>query len=324
MVARWLLTLGFLLALQATVAGTGQNNGGGQHEVTNPSPTPNSKLTAGRHYYCRIPEMPVSWGTPGHPVELVRSDAVFTELGTAIPGLHVRNTSELPITNLAFVVEYFDGQGHKATTAAIAAAAAGYEKSMRLPFSVENTESWKVPLKPGATGRVSGFYDSVRTTTCPEAGRVTFVIARFMNGSVQQYAADGWSVPPLPRLVPELTAPCPAVEKNPTQIRAKLRLAASGDVVGISATALTKDDADRIAWITTQMKQWKFHPALLDGKPHEDELEVEFVLYGVTEPDFAAISLATPATLVVFSPRKNVGGGCVESFGFLGETTTIP
>ena len=324
MARRWLLTLGFLLALQATAAGTGQNNGGGQHEATTRSPTPNSELAAGRHYNCRIPEMPVSWGTPGQPVEIVHSGAVFNELGGAVSELDVRNTSQRPITNLAFVVEYFDGQGHKATTAAIAAAAAGYEKSMQLPFSVENIESWKVPLEPGATGRVGGFYDSVRTTTCPEAGRVTFVIARFMNGSVQQYAADGWSVPPLPRLVPQLTAPCPAVEKNPTQIRAKLRLSPSGDVIGISGTALTKDSPVQVTWVATQMKQWKFHPAHLDGKPHEYELEVEFVLYGVPEPDFADISLASPATLIVFWPRKDLARGCIESFGFLSETTAIP
>src|SRR5271169_300452 len=217
MTGRWLLTLGFLLALRATVGGMGQDVGGGQHEATSPSPTPASEFAAGRHYYCRIPEMPVSWGAPGQPVEIVRSGAVFNELGGAVSELDVRNTSERPITNLAFVVEYFDGQGHKAATAAIAAAAAGFEKSMQLPFSVENIESWKVPLEPGATGHVGGFYDSVRSPTCPESGQVTFVIARFMNGTVQQYAANGWSAPPLPRLVPVLTAACPAVEKNPTQ-----------------------------------------------------------------------------------------------------------
>jgi len=268
--------------------------------------------------------MPVSWGTPGQPVEIVRSGAVFNELGGAVSEVDVRNTSKHPISNLAFVVEYLDRQGHKTATAVIAAAAVGYEGSMQLPFPVENIEPWKAPLEPGATGHIGGFYDSVRAPTCPEAGLITFVVARFMNGTVQRYSAGGWSVPPLPRVVPYLTAPCPAVGKNPTQIRAKLRLTAGGDVTGVSGPAFTEGTPDQVGWIAAQMKQWKFHPALLDGKPHEYEIEVEFVLFGVPEPDFADISLASPATLIVFWPRKDLARGCSETFGFLSETTTIP
>ena len=69
-------------------------------------------------------------------------------------------------------------------------------------------------------------------------------MAKFKDGTVQQYAMDGWSVPPLPRLVPELTAACPVVKTNPTQIRAKLRISATGEVTGISGPVLTKDNPD--------------------------------------------------------------------------------
>jgi hypothetical protein len=64
------------------------------------------RSTTGEYYYCRISEMPISWGTQRHPVKIVHSDTVFTELGTAIPALDVRNTQASSITNLAFVVEY--------------------------------------------------------------------------------------------------------------------------------------------------------------------------------------------------------------------------
>jgi hypothetical protein len=216
-----------------------------------------------------------------------------------------------------------DSQAHKVTTAAIAAAATGYEKSVQLPFSVEDIGVWKEPLEPGKNARVPGFYDSVRTTTCPEAGRITFVIARFKDGTVQQSAAEGWTVPPMPRLVPYLTAKCPVVERSPTEIRAKLQLNSTGNVVGLSGPVLTKDDPELVAWVATQMKQWTFHPALRNGRAEEGDLDVEFILYKEAEPNLAAISLTSPTTLILFFPSQDFSH-CIESFGFLRERTTIP
>jgi hypothetical protein len=299
-----ILVSGMFLVLQGIRPVAGQD-----HKDSQPGDTsvPQFDESApGEAYYCRVPEMPISWETKGQPVKIVHSDAVFTALGTNEPALDVLNTQTSAITNLAFVVEYLDRQGQKVTTAAIAAAAAGYETGARLPFPVECcTEPWKKPLEPGNTARVAEFYDSVRTLSCPQSARITFVIAKFKDGTVQQYAAEGWSVPPLPRLVPELTAACPVVKKNPTQIRAKLRISSTGEVTGISGPALTKDDPDLVAWVATQMKQWTFHPALLDGHPHDTDLDAEFVLYGDPQANLAAISLTSPATLISFYPRED-------------------
>jgi hypothetical protein len=113
------------------------------------------------------------------------------------------------------------------------------------------------------------------------------------------------------------------VQKSPTQIRAKLRLGSDGNVVGISGPVLTKDDPELVAWVGAQMKRWIFHPALLNGDPQEGDLDVEFVLYKDPGPDLAAISLTSPAALIVFFPRKDFSR-CIESFGFLREAATVP
>ncbi len=315
----WLLLIA-ILGIRGVPTAIGQGGMGEPRPASRTGDEPRS----GEGYYCRIPEMPVSWATRGQPVDVAHSDAVFLGLGTAVPALDVRNTQALPITNLAFVVEYLDSQGHRSTTAVMAAAAVGYEKSAPLPFSVEGIQPWKEPLGPGETARVSGFYDSVRALTCPVAGRITFVLARFKNGSVQEYEADGWSVPPLPRFVPEITAACPIVQKNPTQISAKLRISSTGAVTGISGPVLTRDSPDLVVWVATQMKMWAFQPALLDGHPVEDDLDVEFVIFGNSLPNLAAISLTSPATLIVFQPGDGAAGRCIESFGQLREAMTIP
>jgi hypothetical protein len=317
-----LLVLGISIAILGGPLAAGQDPKDGRHDEM---PAPQlEESSPGAEYYCRAPEMPISWGTSAQPVKIVHSDAVFTALGTAIPALDVLNTQTSPITTLAFVVDYLDKAGHRVTTAAIAAAATGYQKTAHLPFSVEGFRDWKEPLAPGMTARVDGFYDSVRTLTCPQSARIIFVTVKFMNGTVQQYAADGWSVPPLPRFVPEGAAACPPVQKNPTQIRARLRISSTGEVTGISGPVLTKDNPEQVAWITTQLKQWKFQPPLLDGHPREGDLEVEFVLYGGPELNFGAISLDSPATLILFYPRKDPSRGCVQSFGFLHEAVTTP
>jgi hypothetical protein len=268
--------------------------------------------------------MPISWGTERRPVEIVRSDAAITELGTIWPAIDIRNTQASAITNLAFVIEYLDDKSQKTTTAAVAATAEGYGKSLQVPFSVENVTVWKAPVEPGTTARVDGTFDGVRPLACPEAARITFAMARFKNGTIQQYAAEGWSVPALPRFVPELADSCPVAGENPIQIRAKIQYNAAGDVIGISGPIFTRDDPDKVAWIVAHMKQWKFHPALLDGRPQEGDVDVEFVLYGDPKPDLTGISLTTPAALVVFFPKQAPRIGCFESFGMLQEGTTIP
>lgn len=323
MLRTWLLVIGTLVAIKGGPA-LGQNPGDNDGPIKSASASAAGEPGSEKSYYCRVQQMPISWGTRGQPVEIVHSDAVFTELGTTWPALDVKNTQASPITNLALVMEYLDGQQHKATTAAIAVAAAGYEKQAPVPFSVESISTWKEPLDPGKIARVSGTYDSVRTITCPEAARITFAMVRYRNGTVQRYAAEGWSVPPLPKFVPEIIGPCPAVQTNPTQVRAKVHLSASGNVIGISGPLATKDNPDQVAWIATQLEKWTFQPLLIDGHPREDDLEVEFVLYGEPEPNLAAITLASPATLIVFYPRKDASPGCVESFGFLHEVSTVP
>jgi hypothetical protein len=320
----WLPVLCVILIVHGAPAASAQEEKGGARKSDNDRAMQTNDFRGAEHYYCRIAEMPISWQTRGQPVDIMHSDAVFTELGTTIPALDIRNTQRISITNIAFVLEYLDGQGQTVTTAAIAAAAAGHEKELPLPFSVENIEAWKKPLERGRTARVSGFYDSQRTVSCPKTARVTFAMVRFGNGTVQQYPARRWSVPPLPRVVPELSTACPLLRTNPTQIRAKVRINSTGNVIGFSGPTLTTADADLIAWVATQMKHWTFHPAVIDGRPEEDDLNLEFVLYGDPEPNFAAISLTTPATLVWFSPKKNIPERCQESFGFLAEATTIP
>src|SRR5260370_38757048 len=41
---------------------------------------------SGGNYYCRVSDMPISWRTNGHPVQIAHSDAVFTGLGKTTPG----------------------------------------------------------------------------------------------------------------------------------------------------------------------------------------------------------------------------------------------
>ncbi len=214
---------------------------------------------SGGNYYCRVSDMPISWRTNGHPVQIAHSDAVFTGLGTTTPGLDVRNTQAASITNLALVVEYVDEEGHTVATVTAAGAAPGFEKAIRTPFPVEEVKAWKQPLDPGQTERIDGFNAGARTITCPVAARVTFAIVLTVLG-----------------------------------------------------------------WITAQVGQWKFHPALIDGQPKDSEVDVEFVVHGSAEPNLSAISSSAPAILIQFFPARDSAPRCVESFAQLTEGATIP
>ncbi len=277
---------------------------------------------SGGNYYCRVSDMPISWRTNGHPVQIAHSDAVFTGLGTTTPGLDVRNTQAASITNLALVVEYVDEEGHTVATATAAGAAPGFEKAIRTPFPVEEVKAWKQPLDPGQTERIDGFNAGARTITCPVAARVTFAIVRFKSGTVQQYASAGWRVGPLPRIVPELISACPPVQSGLVEIPAKLRISAAGDVLGIAAD--TRNYLTVLGWITAQVGQWKFHPALIDGQPKDSEVDLEFVVHGSAEPNLSAISSSAPAILIQFFPARDSAPRCVESFAQLTEGATIP
>jgi hypothetical protein len=279
---------------------------------------------AQEHYYCRAEEMPVSWKTNVQPVKIVHSSAVFLELGTAVPALDVRNTQTAAITNLDLVIEYLDQKGRVVDTATVGGAAAGFENAMPAPFSVENTETWKGPLDPGEIARVQGMSDGNRTVTCPVSGQITFVMARFRNGAVQQHGLLGWQVPPLPRIVPQLDSACPVLHSSILEIPAKLKISDAGDVLGVSPSS-GGDDPGVLAWAIDQMKRWKFHPALVDGQPRNSELSVDFVFQVSPEPNLAAISPTAPSVLIQFFPSgRESQPRCIEAFAQLTENSTIP
>lgn len=299
----------------------------GQEQITTPgkgkTPMPSDESGSGANHYCRANNIPMSWETTGQPVEIAQSAAVFTSLGTTTPELDVLNTHAAPITNLAVVLEYVDEVGRKLVTATAAGAAPGFENVLRTPFPLEQVETWKQPLDPGHTERINGFNDGVRTITCPVAGRITFAMVRYKSGSVQQYASAGWHLGALPRIVPELTSACPPVPSGVIEIPAKLRISATGDVTDIVAEQT--DDQSVLAWISTQIRQWKFHPALIDGQPKDSEMDAQFVVHASSEPDINPILPESPAVLIQFFPSsRDVSHHCVEGFAHLTENDTIP
>jgi|ERR1700722_7551389 len=282
-----------------------------------------SVAVARDHYYCHTDDMPVSWKSISEPGKIVHSSAVFLELGTAVPALDVQNKQTVALTNLDLVIAYLDEKGNVVDTATIGGAAAGFENAMPAPFPLENKETWKGPLEPGETARVQGMSNGNRTVTCPVSGQITFVMARFWGGAIQQYGSTGWRVPPLPRIVPELDSACPVLKSGTLEIPVTLKISIGGDVIGVSQSS--SGDLGVLAWAVDQLKRWKFHPALVDGQPKDSELSVDFVFHGSPEPNLATISPTTPSVLIQFFPsRRDPQSHCVEAFAQLTESSTIP
>jgi hypothetical protein len=123
-------------------------------------------------------------------------------------------------------------------------------------------------------------------------------------------------------MVPYLNVPCPTVDRV-VEIPARLRISVTGDVIGISADDLAH--AQLVTWAATQVKNWKFHPAVVGGEAKESDLKVEFVFYPGAEVNTAVLSPSSPGVLLsFFSSNRDPAPRCVEAFAFLSEGDTIP
>jgi len=101
-------------------------------------------------------------------------------------------------------------------------------------------------------------------------------------------------IPTLPETIPELPV------QPPVSLLAKLKISATGDVLDVVPEE--PKNLKLVDWIRDRMRQnWKFHPALLNGKSTDSELTVLFLIYARGMIKFAETKpMLHPITVIHF------------------------
>jgi hypothetical protein len=116
----------------------------------------------------------------------------------------------------------------------------------------------------------------------------------------------------------------PLPVQPPVSLFAKVRISASGDIVDLVPD--TNSDARLAGWLRDVMgKDWKFHPATLNGQPIESELNVLFQINAKGMTEFVENHpILKPVTLIRFVWTRDVsssdaGDRLMAMYGVLTE-----
>lgn len=295
--------------------------------------TPAQSFDETNRFACEVTSLPTSWAFENHLGTIERHAVVFTENGNATPTLYFRNTQPRAITALALIVEYRDEGNRVIERVPISGSTAG-SGLLHVPFALELTHTipeWKQPLRQGDTVALGATKDGIRTGHCPTQAKVMFLMARLDDGTVRTFESPNWILGPMPRIVPELPRnfpPLPAVP--PVLLLGNVAIDEHGKVTSLDVG--DQGSSELRDWLERFMTQnWKFHPALRDGKPVPSVLKVAFRFpVAVRSPIPGEERILFPVTLIQFFPRQDIFPGPEDShsplvvmYGLLQENSAV-
>ena len=250
-------------------------------------------------YDCRAMGVPTSWAFDNPPGLIEAHNAIFTDAGDTTVELVFRNDGTSPLLSLAMVMEYVDAQEEVIDRIPIVAAVKPGIREVP-PNVLSPADAWKRALPPGEAVRLVGTRDGIRTGQCPVRARVTFASVRFPDGTTRTFSSPGWRLPATPKQVPILPEAIPEFPAQPpTSVLAKLKISASGDVIDVVSEEAV--DHKVVDWIRDRMRDWKFHPALVGGKPADSELTTLFLIHAKGMGKFSEERpVLQPVTLIQF------------------------
>lgn len=268
-------------------------------------------------YYCRVVGLPTAWGFDNAPGEIERNSVVFTPDGTSWTTLSFRNRAALPLEALALIMEYYDAQGKTIDAIPVVIGTVKGKKGFQIPFHPTGVFDWATPVLPGSDVSVGTEHDATRTAVCPASAKVTFFRARYSDGSVKMLSSPGWRLDPVPSFIPALPKAASADLKAPEELRVTLNISTAGQVTDISP--------ESPAWIQSWiMQDWKFYPALLDGKPTESKLRVLFQIHAERTATFPEHEQELrPVKLVRIFPKLTEYRGWDVYYGMMQEYSTV-
>ena len=275
-------------------------------------------------FRCGPVQIPTTWAFDNAPGSIENNDAFFTPAGSDTIQLLFRNTQPADVKALQLVVEYIDARGELVTRVPMYA---HVDLSIaHVPTNVlKPANSWGAPLENGQAGRMVGQNISLRTGYCPVRARVTFARMQFDDGSSRTYSNSEWRLDASPAIIPVLRDVPPLPVDPPGWLLAKVRIGASGDITDLVPEE--NSDARLVGWIRDVMaKNWKFHPAILNGHSIESELDVLFQINAKGVTEFTEKPpILRPVTLIRFVwTSGDAGGRLMAMYGILPEGSSLP
>lgn len=277
-------------------------------------------------YDCQSPNLITAWAFADKIGDIEDNNVSLGSGGGGSLDFLFRSRLDKPITGLAFVLEYFDRDGDVVERVpAVGQVVPGTSPSP--PNVLSPSSAWSNELAPSESVLMTGIIHGIRTGHCPVRARVTFVSVHFADGTNRTLAAPDWRLDASPRLIPNLAQSIPDLPgKESTSVLGKLKISASGDVLGI--TTELDISPDLLRWIRDRVQSWKFYPALLNSRAVDSELPVLIFVQakGTSSPE--ATPHLDPVTVIRFGwssdlSSSTVTGRWIEFYGVLTDGTAL-
>jgi hypothetical protein len=291
---------------------------------------PNRPLEQPSRDACVVEQIPTEWASDTPLGVIEQHSVVFTNMGRVEPTFVFRNLQTVAVQALALTLDYLDKQGRTIDRVPIVASTEQALKGFRVPFAAEETHRWENAIAPGGSALIGGIKDGIRAASCPSRAVVTFALVQLADGKNQSFATPGWRLGPIPIRVPEIShASLPPRIDPPVSFAAEVIIEASGDVIDVVSDE-TKEPK-LLDWTRDYLKKdWKFHPALLDGHPVSSTINVLFLFHAKGTVTSSSIDIPRgPVTMIHFLwthdviPNDDEPDRWTVMYGFRNENSTV-
>ncbi len=246
-------------------------------------------------------------------------------------GFFLMNESDQSIIEVMVNVEHFDASGRRILNILYHARSEQAEAeadSAYWPPGARSPQYLVNPIPPG--GMISlGGYSAFTSTSCPVEARATTVYVGFAKGSRTGYTSShgDWKQDPRIETAPQyFDMRSPAVSP-PADILITARVDQQGRISTLDAAGQPAMTAN---WLLSQLKQWRFIPAIDNGEPLEAEL-VLLLRFRLDRSDdnsdwFSHRPTQAPQILVVVTigPWRPERGEWVVRYGIEAASRILP
>lgn len=195
--------------------------------------------------------------------------------------LRVRNLSPKPIIAMQLVLEYYGANGDRFgdVIAQVIAKGIPAEQMLAIGKRMDGGGADEISnlVQPGGTASVDGG-GLFATATCPVRAKLTAALLWFSDGTSLDWDAPDSRVDPESDEIPFAKLPACLVEHNIDRLFLVLDLDNTGHV--LKAAGFPPDASQPEPCDLREVGDWKFHPALLGGKPVATKLNLLLRLFG--------------------------------------------
>ena len=243
--------------------------------------------------------------------------------GTSSSLVRIHVEGEKPVAALAAAIEFADKTGQQLTTIAYVATTNDVRETFKPLVHSDHHEELSKPIQHGETIPIQS-YTNIATGECAASAKLVYLNLLYADASTFSWSVPGWTFGPLPRLLPKAWFVFdPGLVIRPMNLKATMEISPQGRVSSFSTEETV--DAEFFQQLRSQVSQWIFFPATVEGNPVNGHLLMLFCItpHHASPAPLTLKDIVRPSVIVHLIQDKDGSQEWTLMYGIRGGQTEL-